>query len=182
MIQTKKELYDYLECDKKALGKSYAYPRWNDDIWKFERALRYHEYYYNVKKHGIIQKICCAYWAWRHHILGVRLGFTIPVNTCGKGLRLSHYGCIVINGSAVIGDFCDIHSCVNIGQKGGGKKNSVNTPIIGNHVWIGPGAKLFGKIRIADYCQIGANSVVNKDFLLPASVIVGCPAKTIKNN
>ena len=61
-----------------------------------------------------------------------------------------------------------------------GKINSANVPVVGNYVWIGPGAKLFGKIRIADHCQIGANAVVNKSFEVPHSVIVGCPAKVIK--
>ena len=64
--------------------------------------------------------------------------------------------------------------------KGGGEMNSKNVPTIGNHVWIGPGAKLFGKIVIANYCQIGANAVVNKDFIIPGSIIVGCPAQMVK--
>lgn len=97
----------------------------------------------------------------------------------GKGLRLSHYGSIIINGKARLGDFCDLHSCVNIGQNGG-KENSINTPTIGDRVWIGPGAKLFGKITITDGCQIGANAIVNKSFDTPGSVIAGCPAKVLK--
>ena len=86
---------------------------------------------------------------------------------------------IIINGKARLGDFCDLHSCVNIGQNGG-KENSINTPTIGDRVWIGPGAKLFGKITITDGCQIGANAIVNKSFDTPGSVIAGCPAKVLK--
>ena len=179
MIHTKEDLREYLKCDKRHLEINYHRPRWNDDIWRFEIALRYHEFYYNNKT-CILNKFLCKYWAWRHHKLGVRLGFTIPVNACGKGLRLSHYGSVVINGAAKIGDFCDIHSGVKRGRRGGGKINSANVPVVGNYVWIGPGAKLFGKIRIADHCQIGANAVVNKSFEVPHSVIVGCPAKVIK--
>lgn len=119
MIKTKEDLREYLECDKTHLGIKYSKPKWNDDIWKFEIALRFHEYYYN-NRNGFINNILCKYWAWCQHKLGVRLGFTIPVNTCGKGLRLSHYGSIVINGKAKLGIFCDLHSCVNIGQNGGG--------------------------------------------------------------
>ena len=181
MILTKEDLNNYLLCDKRALGKNYSRPKWNDEIWKFEIALRHHEYHYN-NKDKFIHKILCFYWAWRHHKIGVRLNFTIPVNTCGKGLRLNHYGTVIINSNAIIGDFCDIHADVNIGQNGGGKINGKNTPIIGNNVWIGPGAKLFGKITIADYCQIGANAVVNKSFNIVGAVLVGCPAKIIKIN
>lgn len=59
-----------------------------------------------------------------------------------------------------MGKFCDIHVGVNIGQN----INPDDVPIIGDNVWIGPGAKIFGKIIIADGVAIGANSVVNHDI------------------
>ena len=58
----------------------------------------------------------------------------------------------------------------------GGQK----APKIGNNVYIGPGAVLFGDIEIADNCWIGANAVVNKSFLESYSVIAGVPAKVIR--
>ena len=52
---------------------------------------------------------------------------------------------------------------------------------IGNNVYIGPGAKIIGKIDIGDGVVIGANAVVNKD--VPSGVTVGgIPAKVISNN
>lgn len=54
------------------------------------------------------------------------------------------------------------------------------TPTIGNNCYIGPGAKIFGKIKIGDNVAIGANAVVNKDF--PDGVtIAGVPAKIVSN-
>lgn len=62
---------------------------------------------------------------------------------------------------------------MNIGEDINGK-----APVIGNNVWIGPGAKLFGDITIGDNVMIGANSVVTKSF--PDNVrIAGIPAKII---
>ena len=50
--------------------------------------------------------------------------------------------------------------------------------LIGDNCFIGPGAKLFGKINIGDNVAIGANSVVNKNF--PDNVtIAGIPAKIV---
>ena len=46
-------------------------------------------------------------------------------------------------------------------------------------IYIGPGAKLFGKIYIADGCAIGAGSVVNKSFETPNMAIAGVPAREI---
>ena len=64
---------------------------------------------------------------------------------------------------------------VNIGANGGSSK----APQIGNNVYIGPGAVIYGDISIADGCYIGANAVVNKSFVEPNSIIAGVPAKVI---
>ena len=52
-------------------------------------------------------------------------------------------------------------------------------PTIGNGVFIGANAVLFGKITIADGIAIGAGAVVNKSFLEPYVVIAGNPAKVV---
>lgn len=55
-------------------------------------------------------------------------------------------------------------------------------PTIGDNVWIGPGAKIFGKIQIADECAIGANAVVNKSFLENGVSIAGVPARKVSDS
>ena len=72
-----------------------------------------------------------------------------------------------------------IHACVNIGTQYGYEDMC---PTIGNHVFIGPGAKLFGDIKIPDYSVIGANAVVNKTFEDENTCIAGIPAKIINKN
>ncbi|WP_442858302.1 hypothetical protein [Arthrobacter sp. SLBN-83] len=63
---------------------------------------------------------------------------------------------------------------MNIGEAEG------RAPYIGNYVYIGPGAVLFGGITIGDGAVIGANSVVSAD--VPAGVLVaGAPAKKIRD-
>lgn len=105
-------------------------------------------------------------------------GITIPPHVCDRGLTLYHYGSIVVNESARIGKNCCIMNNVNIGANGGSDK----APIIGNDVYIGPGAVIYGDIHIADGCYIGANAVVNKSIFEPHSVVVGAPAKVIKTD
>ena len=100
---------------------------------------------------------------------------SIPKNTCGKGLTLYHFGSIVLNGGVRIGKNCCIMNNVNIGANGGSEK----CPRIGNDVYIGPGAVIYGDIEIADGCYIGANAVVNKSFIEKHSIIAGIPAKVI---
>lgn len=111
-----------------------------------------------------------------HSHYGVKLGWDIPINTFGPGLKINHYGLIVVNGNARIGAFCDIHQGVNIGQHGADQHD---VPTIGDNVWIGPGAKIFGRITIASRCAIGANAVVNRSFTDEDISIAGIPAKKV---
>lgn len=94
----------------------------------------------------------------------------------GPGLSIAHYGTIVVSEQASIGRNCRIHAGVNIGASAG--KNGA--PVIGNNVYIGPGAILFGNIIIADNISIGANATVNKSFTKPNVVIAGTPATVVK--
>lgn len=173
MINKKEDLYEFLRCDAKALEKNKIniLEIYKDPIWTFQIILRLHEYYLNTNKR--IRKII---FSILHRRYGMKLGYSIPCNVFGKGLRINHYGLLVINPNVKIGDWCDIHMGVNIGQ---GNTNS-DIPKIGNNVWIGPGVKIFGRIVIEDNCIIGANAVVNKSFE-ENSIIVGIPAhRTIK--
>ena len=175
MIDSKDSLKKYLKADKEALGfKKNIIPIVGKEIWKFQICLRYFEYYTNTES-NIFDKLCKGFWKILHHHYSIKLGFTIPPNTFCEGLNIHHYGCIVVNDNARIGKNCNIQQCVNIGQNYG----SENVPTLGNNVYIGPGAKIFGKIYIADGCVIGAGAVVCKSFDEPYSVIVGNPARII---
>ena len=170
MIESKKDLKEYLEADKVSLDISRKKPKlFGDCLWKFEIILRKHEYYLNTGK-----KIRALYFKYKHTKLGLKLGFSIPCNCFGKGLRLNHYGSVIVNSKAKIGEFCSIFNDVNIGED-----YNQNCPTIGNNVWIGPGAKIFGSIYIANNIMIGANSVVNKSFLDENVRIAGVPAKVV---
>lgn len=104
------------------------------------------------------------------------LGFTIPTNVFGPGLNIAHRGTIVVNGFTKVGANCRIHACVNIGTKAGYRDVA---PTIGDNVYIGPGVKIFGDVKIANGVAIGANAVVNKSFEEEHVTIAGVPAKKL---
>ena len=175
MIKNKEELREYLEADRIALRMNRKHPPFfGREIWKFQISLRHYEYWLNAG-HGLAGKAAKAFWKLVNHHYSMKLGFYVPPNVCGKGLNIHHWGCIVINPKARIGENCNIQQCVNIGQN----YSEDQVPTIGNNVYIGPGAKLFGKIYIADGCAIGAGAVVNKSFNTPNMAIAGVPAKEI---
>lgn len=88
----------------------------------------------------------------------------------GPGCYIGHYGGITISGRAEIGSNANISQLVTIGVSGEGEKRGV--PTIGNDVYIAPGAKVFGKIRIGNNVKIGANAVVYKDIADNAIVVL----------
>ena len=121
---------------------------------------------------------------WRHHLYFLaRLNSNLarrwtgieihPGAKIGKGLVIDHGMGVVIGESAEVGDNCVIYHGVTLG--GTGKQKAKRHPTIGNHVFIGAGAKLLGNIQIGDHTKIGANAVVLKDCP-PNSTLVGIPA------
>lgn len=177
MIKTRQDLREYIAQDlerndvKLGGAKSrlliYLNPR-----LRFTRNLRYYEYYSNQPQ-NIFNKIMRLWHYYVHKKLSYKLGYTIYKNNFGPGVCFCHYGTLVVNKDARIGKNCRIHVGVNIGGYNGG------VPVIGDNVYIGPGAKIFGGITIGNNVQIGANAVVNKSF--PDNVVVaGIPAKIIK--
>lgn len=102
----------------------------------------------------------------------ITTGISLPAQTSiGKGLRIHHFGGIIVHSAAQIGDYCTLYQGVTIGDLGGWG----GVPRLGNRVVIGAGAKLLGDIEVGDHCHIGANAVVRTS--VPAGCLaVGVPA------
>jgi len=180
MIKSKKDYKEYLIHDLKQtdIYNKKWYNRLVDRRFKFYKRLRYTEYFNNCKKkwfHKIPKKLINI----RYQRLCNKYGWTIPINVFDKGLCIVHVGTIVVSGDAKIGKNCRIHVCTNIGNAPA--KGKDGAPIIGDNVYIGPGAKIFGGITIGNNCVIGANAVVNKSFG-DNCTIAGVPAKKISDN
>lgn len=90
-------------------------------------------------------------------------GIEIPRRTqVGPGLYIGHFGGITVSSGAVIGRDCNLSQSITIGVSGEGEKRGA--PIIGDNVYIAPGARLFGRIRIGNNVKIGANAVIHRDL------------------
>lgn len=105
-------------------------------------------------------------------------GISIPAEaTIGKGLRIHHFGGIIVHSAAVVGEYCTVYHGVTLGDRGGWG----GAPRVGDRVLIGAGAKLIGEIVIGDDCVIGANAVVNTS-IPDGHIAVGVPAVTKKRS
>ncbi len=140
---------------------------------KYIRLLRAEEKY-TFDKHC---KLLAFWYKARKNRLGCKLGFIISAGCFDEGLRLEHFGSVIVNPKSRIGKNCIIHGNCCIGSNGGYPDDS---PIIGDNVDIGQFAQILGGIRIADGVRIGAGAVVVKDVLTPNVTVVGIPAKIVE--
>lgn len=135
----------------------------------YQRTLRSAEYWQT--KHGVLRSV----YYWRRFVLlrrSLKTGITISPGTFGPGLAIPHYGSVIVNSGARVGAFCRIHSSTNIGAFRGG------APIIGDRTYIGPGAVLFGPIRVGNDVAVGANATVMED-VPDNSTVVGTKARVL---
>jgi serine O-acetyltransferase len=172
--RTSREHRFYLAADLAShdLERWHWHDRYRHPIVQFQRLLRHVEY---LDGRRGIYMVIRAVQQWRLKQLGMKLGFTVPRHVFGPGLSLAHYGSVVVNGRAHVGRNARVHSCVNIGEADG------KVPRIGDNVYLGPGAKLFGDISVGDGAVIGANAVVNRD-VPPRVMVGGVPARVIRED
>jgi serine O-acetyltransferase len=87
-------------------------------------------------------------------------------------LYIGHFGTIVVNGNATLGNNVNLSPGVVIGQASRGRLKGV--PVVGNRVWIGSNAVIVGKVHIGDDVLIAPGAYVNRD--VPAnSLVMGNP-------
>ena len=166
MIQSKKDLKEYLLADKHA-NKFYGFSGYLDLIRKYLNRLRKTEYLLNCHKSKIRLNLS-KYFLYK---LSLKTGISIGLNVFGKGLYVPHHGCIVVNSNAKFGDNCVIQCGVNVSEG----------VIGGNHCYLGAGSKLMIGARIGNDVIVGANSVVTKVFEEDNVVLAGVPARIISN-
>ena len=177
-ITTRNQLKDYLNLEiKDNLLKHYLKQHYTQILIYYLRHMEYHYNLWNVsRKRNVWHMLLYVFYHTLWKRWSLKTGITLPQNVCGKGITLMHWGSIVVNSACHIGRNCCLINNINIGANGG----EVEAPQIGDNVYIGPGAVLFGNITIADGCYIGANSVVTKSCYEKNAVLVGAPARIIK--
>ena len=108
------------------------------------------------------------------------------IMSIGKGGYTNCNTSFIIMHKLVIGDNCIISwDCQFLDEdfhkvSYSGKKESSDSIIIGDKVWIGCGSKIYKGTIIPNGCVIASNSVVRGIFYEENSIIGGNPARVIK--
>lgn len=181
-IVSRKELNEILKQDALANNRDSIFRKpvitGTEEIWSLIRLMRKCEYFDSANGLSKLWMKPLFVWSYlRYKKKQVKLGITIPIHFAQPGFSIAHIGCIAINQNAKIGKNCRLHEGVCIGANG-----TDEAATIGNNVFIGSGAKIIGKVTIADDVAIGAGAVVVKDILEAGTSWGGVPAKKVSNN
>jgi serine O-acetyltransferase len=122
----------------------------------------------------VVRQLCnLAYYYWFNWVR-TRLQIELPRDTAiDAGLRIDHFGSIIVNCQLIAGKNLTITHGVLIGQ------TDTGIPRFGDGVAIGVGAKVIGGITLGDNVLVGAGAVVTKSFPDNA-IIAGVPARLLR--
>lgn len=177
MIQSKQQLHEWLEAELPQYGPRHKNPFYavteRAILRKHSILLRKTEYHKNVR-----HRLRHLFYSFRLHRLQNRHALHIPLNVCGKGLKVMHLGPVLIHKDARIGQNCTLHMNTSIVAHG----RSGDAPVLGDGIVVGVGAVVLGGVTLADHIAIGANAVVNRSFEEEDIAIAGVPAKKISDH
>lgn len=121
-------------------------------------------------------RITRLFWSSLLFVTKIITGIQIPVGTkIGRGMRILHFGTIVVNPETEIGKNFNIAQGVLIGNSSG-EKNGV--PRIGDNVYCGANSIIIGGITIGNDVLIAPGAFVNFD-VPNNSIVIGNPGKII---
>ena len=130
-----------------------------------------------LRRHALLR--CIAYLPAKLLLRHYKFKYGIAIRettSIGPGLFIGHFGGIVVNEDVVLGRNCNLSQDVTLGESVRGARKG--SPVLGDNVYVGPGAKIIGKVVIGDHAAIGANCVVTHD-VPPHAVVGGVPGRVI---
>ncbi len=122
---------------------------------------------------NVFSRLICSFFL---HVTKFITHIQIPAGTnIGRGFRIVHFGHIVVNPEAVIGENFNISQGCLIGNAQG--KNA-GIPIIGNNVCMNANSVIIGNAHIGNNVLIAPGAFINFD-VPDNSIVIGNPGQII---
>lgn len=180
MIADKKELRFYCMADSMMNRGCFRLPLahrlarifYPDHVMDYLRHMRYFSYY-SAHRKTISGKLRYFWHKARYYKLGLKLGYSIGCDCFGYGLRLPHYGSIVVGKSNRIGPYAMLFPASCIVDE---------ASEIGEAFFLAHGAVLSKQVRLGHQVVVAANSVMNVSCEEGCAIFAGSPAKKVKDN
>ncbi len=154
---------------KKIIQQAYTHPGMAAVV-----VYRFGQWVQVACKIPIIRQLCQILYCFGFNMVRLLLQIEIPRGAViGGGLRIDHFGGIIINREVVAGKNFYITNGVVVGHAVNG------VPMIGDNVTLNIGTKVIGKITLGNHVISGAGAVITKSFP-DYAVIAGVPAKLLR--
>lgn len=134
-------------------------------------------YLKNKEHKNVVDRLCYAYYIWKHRKNRQKCQLYIDPNVFGPGLYLEHPGFRRVSGYIRIGNYCVLLPNILSGRKSPAADYEGKCIVVAN-CYIGTGCNIMELVKIGNNVTIGAGSVVTKD-IPDNAVAVGDPAKVI---
>ena len=128
------------------------------------------------RRRGPVRWMAERFYWFMYRLTETLTGISIPKTVqIGPGLRIFHFGNIIVHKDAKIGASCTLRQGVTIGNR----YEDGPVPVLEDDVDVGAYAQILGGVRIGRGAKIGALSVVLTDVPAGATA-VGVPARIIE--
>jgi serine O-acetyltransferase len=143
---------------------------WAIWIYRFGRRI-------SARQNGIFKSVAMKLFWLAYRLIETATGISLPISAkIGPGLRIWHFGNVIVHADAVIGANCTMRHGITVGNR----HPHGPVPQIGDNADIGAYAQILGGVKIGNNCRIGAMSVVLID-VPDGATAVGIPARLIED-
>lgn len=141
---------------------------WAIAVYRFGRRV-------DARRRGPVKWVLSKFYWAVYRVVETLTGITLPKEcTIGPGLRIWHFGNIIVHSNSIIGAGCTIRHGVTIGSR----RDDGPAPVLGDDVDLGAYAQVLGGIHVGSHSRIGAMTLVLKD-VPPGATVVGNPGRIV---
>lgn len=139
---------------------------------------------FGVWAHGLGNPVFRAVFSALYNCLNVFVRNVYGIELCvttkiGRRVHIAHQSGITIHPLATLGNDCLLRQGVTLGQAMYAPNQPAQpAPTLGERVWIGANATIFGGVTIGDDVVIGPNSVVMTD-VPSGSIVTAMPSRVM---
>ena len=127
------------------------------------------------RRGGLVRAVMGRFYWLLYRFVETATLITLPKSAeIGPGLRIHHFGPVVVHAEARIGANCTLRHGVTIGNR----REGGPVPVLEDDVELGAYAQVLGGVRVGRGATVGALSLVLNDVPEGATV-VGVPARVV---
>ena len=186
MIESKKELKEWLDIDKNNLNIRHFWIQYLTGsefavIYSYMWILRHLEYYISRKDSNKLYFLPYLIFYILHRRWRIKTQIHLGPGDAEKGFHIVHLGFFRSYGIAHFGENCTVLPMTLFGKKTPDVPDR-NQIIVGDNCYFGTGVTVLAPCKIGNNVVVAAGSVITCKEIPDNVIVAGVPARIIKNN